>query len=98
MASFSTVWSCPDDTNQWTHSGKKYRFCTAWCNRDGHEYQQLLLDEATFKEHLEEEAKAEKERAIYDKELEEFLKAEQAHDELFRMEFRVKSDSEYKKD
>ncbi|GKB04906.1 hypothetical protein Tco_0833101 [Tanacetum coccineum] len=63
-----------------------------------HEYQQLLLDEAAFKEHLEEEAKAEKERAIYDKELEEFLKAEQAHDELFMMEFRVKSDSEYKKD
>nr|GEX95595.1 RNA-directed DNA polymerase, eukaryota [Tanacetum cinerariifolium] len=51
------------------------------------EYQQLLLDEAAFKEHLEEEAKTEKERAIYDKELEEFLKAEQAHDELFRMEF-----------
>nr|GEZ53707.1 hypothetical protein [Tanacetum cinerariifolium] len=49
------------------------------------EYEQLLLDEAAFKEHLEEEAKAEKERAIYDKELEEFLKAEQAHDELFRM-------------
>ncbi|GKA21743.1 hypothetical protein Tco_0701732, partial [Tanacetum coccineum] len=60
--------------------------------------QQLLLDEATFKEHLEEEAKAEKERAIYDKELEEFLKAEQAHDELFRMEFGVKSDSEYETD
>ncbi|GJS79162.1 hypothetical protein Tco_0729043 [Tanacetum coccineum] len=62
------------------------------------EYQQLLLDEAAFKEHLEEEAKAEKERAIYDKELEEFLKAEQSHDELFRMEFGVKSDSEYETD
>nr|GEU39715.1 hypothetical protein [Tanacetum cinerariifolium] len=45
-----------------------------------------------FKEHLEEEAKAEKERAIYDKELEEFLKALKAYDELFRMEFGVKSD------
>ncbi|GJV34976.1 hypothetical protein Tco_1407453 [Tanacetum coccineum] len=32
------------------------------------EYQQLLLDEAAFKEHLEEE-----ERAIADKEWEEFL-------------------------
>ncbi|GJU82995.1 casein kinase 1-like protein HD16 [Tanacetum coccineum] len=48
---------------------------------------------ATFKEHLEEEAKAKKEQAIYDKELEEFLKAQQAHDELFRMECGVKSHS-----
>ncbi|GJY68320.1 hypothetical protein Tco_0471302 [Tanacetum coccineum] len=62
------------------------------------EYQQLLVDEATFKEHLEEEAKAKKEREIYDKELEEFLKAQQAHDELFRMECEVKSDSEYETD
>nr|GEX01626.1 RNA-directed DNA polymerase, eukaryota, reverse transcriptase zinc-binding domain protein [Tanacetum cinerariifolium] len=37
----------------------------------------------------QEEAKAEKERPIYDKELEEFLKAEKAH-ELFRMKFGVK--------
>ncbi|GKG09496.1 hypothetical protein Tco_0338242, partial [Tanacetum coccineum] len=59
---------------------------------------QLLVDEAVFKEHLEEEAKAEKGRAITGKELEEFLKAEQAHDELFRMEFGVKSDSEYETD
>ncbi|GJV04114.1 hypothetical protein Tco_1337683 [Tanacetum coccineum] len=50
------------------------------------EYQQLLLDETAFKEHLEEEAKAKKERAIYDKELEEFLKAEQAHDEFIQNE------------
>nr|GEW75306.1 hypothetical protein [Tanacetum cinerariifolium] len=35
-------------------------------------YHRLLVDEASFKEHLEEEAKAEKERAITDKELEEF--------------------------
>nr|GEZ16807.1 hypothetical protein [Tanacetum cinerariifolium] len=62
------------------------------------EYQQLLLDEAAFKEHLEEEAKTKKERAICDKGLEELLKAEQAHDELFRMEFEVKSDSEYETD
>ncbi|GJX69575.1 hypothetical protein Tco_0305302 [Tanacetum coccineum] len=62
------------------------------------EYQQLLVDEAAFKEHLEEEAKAKKERAIADKELEEFMKAEQAQDELFRMEFEVKSDSEYETD
>ncbi|GKC10700.1 hypothetical protein Tco_1007482 [Tanacetum coccineum] len=32
------------------------------------EYQQLLLDEATFREHLEEEAKAEKEREKAEKE------------------------------
>ncbi|GKE91425.1 hypothetical protein Tco_1572520, partial [Tanacetum coccineum] len=62
------------------------------------EYQQLLVDEAAFKEHLEEEAKAEKGRAIADKELEEFLKVEQAHDELFKMKFEVKSDSEYETD
>ncbi|GKA43540.1 hypothetical protein Tco_0736264 [Tanacetum coccineum] len=62
------------------------------------EYQQLLVDEETFKEHLEEEAKAEKERAIAYKELEEFMKAEQAHDELFRIEVGVKSDSEYEID
>ncbi|GKA53088.1 hypothetical protein Tco_0746403 [Tanacetum coccineum] len=59
---------------------------------------QLLVDEATFKEHLEEEAKAKKKQAIYDKELEEFLKAQQAHDELFRMECGVKSDSKYETD
>ncbi|GJV32588.1 hypothetical protein Tco_1392988 [Tanacetum coccineum] len=59
------------------------------------EYQQLVVDEAAFKEHLKEEAKAEKERAIADKELEEFMKVEQAHDELSRMEFGMKSDSEY---
>ncbi|GKB26502.1 hypothetical protein Tco_0865903 [Tanacetum coccineum] len=40
-------------------------------------------------------AKAKKERAIYEKELEEFLKAQQAHDEFFRMECGVKSESEY---
>ncbi|GKB74462.1 hypothetical protein Tco_0935874 [Tanacetum coccineum] len=51
-----------------------------------------------FKENLEEEAKAKKEQAIYDKELEEFLKAQQAHDELFRMECGVKSNSEYETD
>ncbi|GKE25474.1 hypothetical protein Tco_1440858 [Tanacetum coccineum] len=62
------------------------------------EYQQLLVDEAVFKEHLEEEANAEQERAIANKELEEFLKAEQAHDELFMMKFGVKSDSEYETD
>ncbi|GJY24420.1 hypothetical protein Tco_0398078 [Tanacetum coccineum] len=61
------------------------------------EYQQLLVDEAAFKEHLEEEAETEKERAIADKEL-EFMKAEQARDELFRMEVGVKSDSEYETD
>ncbi|GKF23432.1 hypothetical protein Tco_0075754 [Tanacetum coccineum] len=62
------------------------------------EYQPLLVNEAAFKEHLEEEVKEEKERAIADKELEKFMKAEQAHDELFMMKFRVKSHSEYETD
>ncbi|GKF30937.1 hypothetical protein Tco_0100735, partial [Tanacetum coccineum] len=52
------------------------------------EQQQLLLDEKALRETLEEEVRAEKE-------LEERIKHEQAHDELFRFEFGVKSDSEY---
>nr|GEY58247.1 hypothetical protein [Tanacetum cinerariifolium] len=59
------------------------------------EQQQLALDEEAYKETLEEEAKAEKEQARAEKELEEFVKKEQAHDELFRFEFGVKSDLEY---
>nr|GEW82357.1 hypothetical protein [Tanacetum cinerariifolium] len=35
------------------------------------------------------------EQAIAEKEWEERIKQEQAHDELFRLEFGVKSDSEY---
>ncbi|GJV79671.1 hypothetical protein Tco_1515541 [Tanacetum coccineum] len=62
------------------------------------ELHQLAKDEETLKEVLEEEAKREKENAIYNKRLEEYWKEEQAHDELFRIEFRVKSDSEYKTD
>nr|GEW97429.1 bifunctional riboflavin kinase/FMN phosphatase [Tanacetum cinerariifolium] len=55
------------------------------------EQQQQLLDEEALRETLEEEAKAEKE-------LDERIKQEQAHDELFRLEFEVKSDSEYESD
>ncbi|GJX84865.1 hypothetical protein Tco_0335639 [Tanacetum coccineum] len=59
----------------------------------GHPFtmEQLLLDEEALRETLEEEAMTEKE-------LEERIKQEQAHDELFRLEFRVKSDSEYESD
>ncbi|GKE11977.1 hypothetical protein Tco_1415528 [Tanacetum coccineum] len=59
------------------------------------EQQQLLLDEDELRETLEEEAKAEKELEERIKMLEEEARKEQAHDELFRLEFRVKSDSEY---
>ncbi|GKB60641.1 hypothetical protein Tco_0916827 [Tanacetum coccineum] len=51
------------------------------------EQQQLLLDEEALRETLEEEARAEKE-------CEERIRQEQAHDELFRLEFGVKSYSE----
>ncbi|GJT45839.1 hypothetical protein Tco_0954554 [Tanacetum coccineum] len=59
----------------------------------GHPFtmEQLLLDEEALRETLEEEAMTEKE-------LEERIKQEQAHDELFRLEFRVKSDSHYESD
>ncbi|GKD29336.1 hypothetical protein Tco_1240114 [Tanacetum coccineum] len=59
------------------------------------EQQQLLLDEDELRETLEEEAKAEKELEERIKMLEEEARKEQAHDELFRLEFGVKSDSEY---
>ncbi|GJS24898.1 hypothetical protein Tco_0453530 [Tanacetum coccineum] len=62
------------------------------------ELQQLAQNEEAYKEYLEEEAKAEKERARAKKEWEEFMKEEQAHDELFRLECGVKSDSEYETD
>ncbi|GJT90675.1 hypothetical protein Tco_1079520 [Tanacetum coccineum] len=55
------------------------------------EHQQLLLDEETLKETLEEQARAEKE-------WEERIKKEQAKDELFRLEYGVQSDSEYESD
>ncbi|GJZ09408.1 zf-CCHC domain-containing protein [Tanacetum coccineum] len=62
------------------------------------EQQQLALDEEALRETLEEEARAEKERDKAEKEWEEEKKKEQAHDELFRLEFGVKSDSEYESD
>ncbi|GKF99658.1 hypothetical protein Tco_0301349, partial [Tanacetum coccineum] len=43
-------------------------------------------------------AQAEKERARAKKEWEEEMKKEEAHNELFRMEFGVVSDSGYKTD
>nr|GEV48275.1 hypothetical protein [Tanacetum cinerariifolium] len=60
--------------------------------------QQLHLDEETLSETLEEKARAEKEQARAEKEWEERMKEEQAHDELFRSEFGVQSDSEYETD
>nr|GEW59424.1 hypothetical protein [Tanacetum cinerariifolium] len=55
------------------------------------EHQQLLLDEEALREKLEKQARAEKE-------WEKIIKQEQAHDELFRFEFEVQSDSEYESD
>ncbi|GJW20746.1 hypothetical protein Tco_0031368 [Tanacetum coccineum] len=55
------------------------------------EQQQLILDEEALRETLEEQARAEKE-------WKEFIKQEQSHDELFGLEFGVKSDSEYESD
>nr|GEX79960.1 hypothetical protein [Tanacetum cinerariifolium] len=52
------------------------------------EKHQLLLDEDPLRETLEEQERAEKE-------WKERIKQEQAHDELFRLEFRVKSNSKY---
>ncbi|GJR53032.1 hypothetical protein Tco_1403553 [Tanacetum coccineum] len=49
------------------------------------------VEESADEYELEEEARAEKE-------LEKRIKQEQAHDELFRLEFGVKSDSEYESD
>ncbi|GKD17853.1 hypothetical protein Tco_1207011 [Tanacetum coccineum] len=59
------------------------------------ELHQLALDEEALGEVLEEEAQAEKERARAEKEWEEKMKKEEAHNELFRLEFGVISDSEY---
>lgn len=59
------------------------------------EYLQLLRDEATFKEHLEEQAKIDKENEIKQKKLDDYWKKWEEHDALFRMEFGEKSDSEY---
>ncbi|GKE90135.1 hypothetical protein Tco_1567610 [Tanacetum coccineum] len=66
--------------------------------RSGSEQQQLALDEEAYREYLEEEAKAEKQRAKAEKEWEEEIKKEEAHNELFRLEFGVISDSEYESD
>ncbi|GKC06645.1 hypothetical protein Tco_0998255 [Tanacetum coccineum] len=52
---------------------------------------QLRLDEEALRETLKEEAKAEKE-------WEKRMKKEKAEDELFMLEFGVKSDSEYESD
>nr|GEZ41112.1 hypothetical protein [Tanacetum cinerariifolium] len=62
------------------------------------EQQQLAQDEEAYKEYLEEEANAEKERARAEKEWEEDMKKEETHNELFRLKFGVISDSEYETD
>nr|GEY33673.1 reverse transcriptase domain-containing protein [Tanacetum cinerariifolium] len=62
------------------------------------EQQQLALDEETLKETLKEEAMAEKERERAEKNERKKWKKKQAHDELFRLEFGVKSHSEYESD
>nr|GEY11574.1 hypothetical protein [Tanacetum cinerariifolium] len=62
------------------------------------EQQQLLLDEEALRETLEEEAMAEKESEERIKMLEEEARKEQTHDELFMLEFGMKSDSEYESD
>nr|GEY37330.1 hypothetical protein [Tanacetum cinerariifolium] len=49
------------------------------------EQQQLVQDEEAYREYLEEEATAEKERARAEKECEEEMKKEKAHNELFRL-------------
>ncbi|GJS08053.1 hypothetical protein Tco_0364849 [Tanacetum coccineum] len=53
--------------------------------------QQLALDEEALRETLEEEARAEKE-------WDERIRQERARDELFKLEFKMKSYSEYKSD
>nr|GFC50394.1 hypothetical protein [Tanacetum cinerariifolium] len=47
------------------------------------EQQQLAQNEEAYREYLEEEATAEKERARAEKEYEEEMKKEEAHNELF---------------
>nr|GEU70912.1 hypothetical protein [Tanacetum cinerariifolium] len=59
---------------------------------------QLMLDEKALKETLEEKTRTQKEFDEINKRLEEEARKEQAHDELFRLECRVKSDSEYESD
>ncbi|GJX95904.1 hypothetical protein Tco_0351702 [Tanacetum coccineum] len=55
------------------------------------EYQQLLQDEEVLRETLEEQARAEKE-------WDDIIKKEEAERELFILEFRVHTDSEYETD
>nr|GEY89603.1 hypothetical protein [Tanacetum cinerariifolium] len=62
------------------------------------EQQQLAQDEEAYREYLEEEATAAKKRARAEKEWEEEMKKEGAHNELFMLEFGVISDSEYETD
>nr|GEV94506.1 hypothetical protein [Tanacetum cinerariifolium] len=62
------------------------------------ELHQLMLDENALRETLEEVERAQKEFDEINKRLEEEARKEQAHDELFRLEFRVKSDLEYESD
>nr|GEV98844.1 hypothetical protein [Tanacetum cinerariifolium] len=58
--------------------------------------QQLLLDEEALRKTLEKEAKVKKKLEERIKMLEEEVRKEQAHDKLFKLEFEVKSNSEYR--
>nr|GEW78863.1 hypothetical protein [Tanacetum cinerariifolium] len=62
------------------------------------ELHQLALDEEALRKVLEDEAQAEKERARAEKEREEEMKKEEAHNELFMLEFGEISDSKYETD
>ncbi|GJY35180.1 hypothetical protein Tco_0420558 [Tanacetum coccineum] len=77
-------------------SADEHEICDGYLTEK--EQQQLLVDEEALRETLEEEAKAKKELEERIKMLEEEARKEQAHDELLRLEFGVKSDSEYESD
>ncbi|GJZ42273.1 transposase, MuDR, MULE transposase domain protein [Tanacetum coccineum] len=63
------------------HASHHFRYLTE------KEQQQLALDKHAYRETLEEEVNVGKERARAEKECEKFMKEEQAHNELFRLEF-----------
>ncbi|GJS28433.1 hypothetical protein Tco_0489053 [Tanacetum coccineum] len=77
-------------------STDEHEICDGYITKK--EQQQQFLDEEALKETLEEEARAEKELEEKIKMLEKKARKEQAHDELFRLEFGVKSDSKYESD
>nr|GFB89076.1 hypothetical protein [Tanacetum cinerariifolium] len=62
------------------------------------ELHQLALNEEALRKVLEEEAQAKKERARAEKEREKKMNKEEAHNELFMLEFGEISDFEYETD